>query len=588
MKLLNQSAALATFPEKTIHLEGELNLMEVLPLLVTIINQLELPELFAKHFPQHLEEQIPPDKVLLVLLLNILQSRQPLYKVKSWCGRYPILRSLFSDEEWESFNDDRLGRMLERVRETENRSNVTREVTQRMIENFHLNTEKLHNDGTALLFSGDYDSPNAGTLKIVRGYNSENSDKKQLVFNPTYSADGWIPVECRIHDGNVPHKSTHLENYAQCAETLGMFEFHYVSDSSLCEKASMTAIDSQGGTFTTLMIKNRKEYQNFMKSLPESLSWEELYRRPHPRHLEQEVTYWGWEGELSQEGFRIIWIRSSQKQNEDAKKREDNLKRAQTEIAAMSLNRGALSSAYQIRKVAKRILKQCHCETLASVNVYQHKEEIRHQVGRGRPGLNTRYRTETKKHFEVKMRVDEVAIEEAKKRDGIFALITNRKETSMEEELKTYKQQPHVEKRHVLLKSILEVAPMWLKKTERVHGFLILYYLAIMVAGLLERRIQQSIQESPTQSVKVAPDYRQRESLTFFSLKYLFEKTGLTKVLIGEQSVMIHNPLSPDQMLVLQLLKMTPQDYWNASLNKHLKTKALLVKEPEPLLQLMA
>ena len=47
--------------------------------------------------------------------------------------------------------------------------------------------------------------------------------------------------------------------------------------------------------------------------------------------------------------------------------------------------------------------------------------------------------------------------------DGIFPLTTNTKETPADV-FKIYKYQPRIEKRHALLKSTLEVAPIWLKK----------------------------------------------------------------------------------------------------------------------------
>ena len=60
---------------------------------------------------------------------------------------------------------------------------------------------------------------------------------------------------------------------------------------------------------------------------------------------------------------------------------------------------------------------------------------------------------------------NEVMIERESRADGLFPLITNSHDLSAVDVLKTYKQQPFLEKRFQTSKSILEVAPVFLKKT---------------------------------------------------------------------------------------------------------------------------
>jgi transposase len=46
---------------------------------------------------------------------------------------------------------------------------------------------------------------------------------------------------------------------------------------------------------------------------------------------------------------------------------------------------------------------------------------------------------------------------------------------------KIYKNQPRIEKRHALLKSTLEVAPIWLKKNTRIEALMFLEFVAQML-----------------------------------------------------------------------------------------------------------
>ena len=70
--------------------------------------------------------------------------------------------------------------------------------------------------------------------------------------------------------------------------------------------------------------------------------------------------------------------------------------------------------------------------------------------------------------------------------DGIFPLVTNTQLDACTV-LKSYKYQPKLEKRHALLKSGLRVAPIFLKKNDRIEALMFVYFLAQLMCSLLER-----------------------------------------------------------------------------------------------------
>ncbi len=63
--------------------------------------------------------------------------------------------------------------------------------------------------------------------------------------------------------------------------------------------------------------------------------------------------------------------------------------------------------------------------------------------------------------------------------------------------LDAYKYQPFLEKRNEQLKTVLSVAPIYLKKPERVAGLLFVYFLAVLVLALIEREARMAMKESP-------------------------------------------------------------------------------------------
>ena len=56
---------------------------------------------------------------------------------------------------------------------------------------------------------------------------------------------------------------------------------------------------------------------------------------------------------------------------------------------------------------------------------------------------------------------------------------------------KIYKYQPRIERRHALLKSTLDVAPIWLKKNTRIEALMFLEFIAQMIAALIERDLRK-------------------------------------------------------------------------------------------------
>jgi len=64
-----------------------------------------------------------------------------------------------------------------------------------------------------------------------------------------------------------------------------------------------------------------------------------------------------------------------------------------------------------------------------------------------------------------------VAVDE--RSDGMFPLITNCKDLSLKAILEAYKFQPKLEKRQEQLKSVQDLAPVWLKKVSRIEALLV-------------------------------------------------------------------------------------------------------------------
>src|SRR5690606_26092087 len=103
---------------------------------------------------------------------------------------------------------------------------------------------------------------------------------------------------------------------------------------------------------------------------------------------------------------------------------------------------------------------------------------------------------------------DVAAIKAAARADGLFPLVTNSETLTPKAALDIYKQQPFLEKRHQQLKSVLEMAPVYLKSPTRVAALLLLDYLALLIYSLIERDVRKRMRKAKIASLPLYPEER--------------------------------------------------------------------------------
>jgi transposase len=140
--------------------------------------------------------------------------------------------------------------------------------------------------------------------------------------------------------------------------------------------------------------------------------------------------------------------------------------------------------------------------------VSEREEPVYRQEKRGHPGPNTKYVRKVRKRFSVAARVKDEIIEADARTDGMFPLISNCRDLSLKQILEAYKFQPKLEKRHEQLKSVQDLAPVWLKNVSRIEALLFLYFVALLVHALLERELRQGMDREQVESLPLYPEER--------------------------------------------------------------------------------
>jgi hypothetical protein len=121
-----------------------------------MLKEVRLEEFLREHLPKEDgRTKLPTAKTLLVLLRNVLVSREPIYGVGEWAARHaPDLLGLNS-QDVERLNDDRVGRALDRLFLADVPSLVLA-VAGHVVRTFQISLDELHNDSTRISFFGAY------------------------------------------------------------------------------------------------------------------------------------------------------------------------------------------------------------------------------------------------------------------------------------------------------------------------------------------------------------------------------------------------------------------------------------------------
>ena len=184
------------------------------------------------------------------------------------------------------------------------------------------------------------------------------------------------------------------------------------------------------------------------------------------------------------------------------------------------------------------------------------------QKQRGRPGPDTEYRRVTVRRYDLLWTIDQAAIDYDKKSDGMYPLICNDRNLTAAQVLEAHKGQPTIEKRFEQIKTVHQIAPVFLKNPGRIEALFTLYFLALLVQALIERELRRNMMRQRIRTLPLSPENRKCRYPTPDRLLELFDGVQCHTVkkpgVIDEYFPPNFTPL---QSQVLQLLGGKTGDY---------------------------
>jgi len=537
------------------------------PIIEHFIETLRIREIIGSYMPTDKRLKLDDSKALVLLIHNILTSPRPLYEMGDWLEPLDAETVGLHPEETKWIQDDRIGRALVKFYDSRHKDVFFR-LALRAIKVFDLDCGRIHHDTTSVTFVGRYGGWNA-TEQLTFGKNKDHRpDLKQLVLGLNVTADGAVPISHRIYDGNQTDDRLHPANHQSLQKLLGRADFIYVADCKLATKENLRKLSTWQGRFVSVMPRSWKEDGLFRHRVRQGkIQWKHILSRKNDRHPESKLDrYYAAQGDYhTSSGYRLHWIRSTQKAEQDAETRTRRMKQALDALRSIQtkLNTYNLKTRKQIEQNVKKSLQEHHCQSLIRYEIHATRQYERVYQQKGRPRKDSPYKISWKQIFSLSFSVAKDAVREEEAADGVFPLITNldAKTYPAKEVLEIYKFQPFLEKRHTQLKTYQEIAPVYLKKAERVVAFLHIHVMALMVGALIERRLRQAMRKKNLQSLPIYPEGRRCTSPTIFDIVRLFKNVERYEVTSGDEILIFPAELSKTQKEVLNLLNIPTAAY---------------------------
>jgi len=537
------------------------------PIIEHFIEILRIREIISTYVPTDKRMKLDDEKVLGLLIHNILTTPYPLYELEDWLQPLDAEKLGFRPEETKFIQDDRVGRGLARFYRSRHQDVFFR-LALRSIKVFELDCSRIHQDTTSVTFAGKYPGWSAKEL-LTHGLNKDHRpDLKQLVLGLSVTGDGAVPIWHQIYDGNQTDDRLHPANHRALQKLLQRVDFIYVADCKLATAENLRKISTCGGRFVSVMPRTWKEDDQFRSKVRRgAMKWKHILSRKNNRNPDSKLDrYYVAEGDFqTAQGYRLHWIRSTQKAEQDAETRQRNIEKAFEELRTIQskLNRYHLKRRKQISGQIESVLNNRRCCTLIQYEIHAIREYRRIYPKKGRPTKGTPNKLTWKEVFSISFGVDKDAVHDEEKTDGVFPLITNLDPQGYpaKKVLDIYKFQPFLEKRHSQIKTYQEIAPVYLKNAERVVAFLHIHVMALTVAALIERTLRRAMKKNGISSLPVYPEERLCTSPTMFDIVRLFRNAERYEVAVGDDQIVFPAQLTKTQKHVLELLEVPLATY---------------------------
>jgi hypothetical protein len=472
-----------------------------LPVIQAYFDKLQLADTIDRLVPW--EGDIPLGTLTEILIANRLLGPKPLYRLGEWAQRAGLTG--FYQVNAGRLNDDLFGRALERL--ARHAPDAEAALVLRAVKEFDLDLSQVHYDITTAEFFGaylNYVQPPAAAggqqaqesavpdyQPPVPSYGRSKSGRKnlkQVQLGLDVLGDGAVPVRHAVLDGNTAEATTHQANLKRLKAVLPTSRFLLITDSKGDSEENLLRIKAGGceflctGAFTPALQQRYLKLKDKMHKIdyyPKSQEHREPAERDeYKAHEVEELLEGEVDGRKVRLRYRLIFVYSQARARQQRQTRERHVAKIGEEFAKVQRN-----------------LNKYKLKTQAAIVARLGKAKARYSEG-------TLFRYELQEHkgqFQLSWRLDAEGLRQWQELEGVYVLKSNRSRSRhpVVEEVRTYKEQSHVEKRISHIKGPLAVTPAFLENPQRIAGLLAVVVWALLLMSLMERQVRRGLRGKP-------------------------------------------------------------------------------------------
>jgi len=493
-----------------------------IPLLLGLVIKLDIPKIYDREIGDHGSHTgLSGGWMLAIWMVFILtESDHTKYNVEDWSGRHAELLSRLTGQQIRAgdFNDNRLSSLLSRLAKRERWERFEAALWHSSVSAY-----EILEPSVGELYSAHCDSTTASGYHHVhengvmqRGYSKDHRpDLAQLKLMTVAAHPYGYLSATQVASGKASDESLYLPLIARAREMLGRVGVLYVGDSKMAALATRAQIASQGDYYLTV-APIRAEIE---KSLPEwidaalsgaqtpiTLRKEngELIGRGYEliRQCAAQIPN-GPEGEMETFNFseRLQVIQSEDLRAAQAKSFQDRLRRAHTEIKALTPEPGRGRHQYRDEESFKAalaaVIEKHKVAGLLEVEWEVEEQKETRLVGRGRAGVDRPRREIVKRRCVVKsVKRDRKAIFEAGRRLGWRVQLSNApEEVSLQTCVNHYRANWRGERNYNRLKGEpVGIDPIFVRNDDQIIGLTNLLTVAVRLECLIEVQVARGLQ----------------------------------------------------------------------------------------------
>lgn len=456
-----------------------------------IIDEIGLVEEIDRRLGTHPQEHVSSSQAVKAMILNGLGFvSAPLYLFGEFFSGKATEHLLGEGIKPEHLNDDRLGRVLDKLFEAD-LTEVFVGVASKAAERFGVPTKSVHLDATSFHLHGRYDDEGQEPeeIRITYGYSREHRpDLKQFVVDLMSAGDGGVPLFLRVADGNEADQAVFAELLRDFRRARLDLDALFVADSALYSAQNLASLGNL----------------RWLCRVPRTLgeAGRVLAETPREAFVESDL----------HEGYRIAQTQSDY--GGVAQRwlivHSEELRKAASERLERHLSLRQKELGRQLSRLSHKTFA-CRADAFQAAEAFaaEHLEKHYYRLDdpqivtvarygkRGRPAKGAEPE-EIRYRIKAKLKRDEAAIGEELERAGRYILATNilseREELTNDELLAEYKGRQSVERGFRFLKDpLFFTSSVFVKTPRRVAAIAMVMGLCLLVYTIGERSLRGAL-----------------------------------------------------------------------------------------------